>query len=406
MASTAMPLALGTLTSLVLPFLNKSKLGSYTPTMATPILVSAAVLGLSPLSAPVGRVRRYASALRRTRGVPVSNPADAPAWDGQGTLRVVSWNIQYCAGIEREFFYDGGRAVSTDANVVEAYATSIGDALAALNPDVVLLQEVDRRSRRTHKIDQLDRIGRCLPELRSRCSAAYWRVPYVPSPKWEHVGRIGMHSAVISRYRLGKGTRTQLPLLREKWYRKFFNLRRALLDVEMAVESGEGSLSALHLLNTHLSAFSGADDTLSRQVAELCKRAEALNAKGSPWLLAGDFNALPVASTHGLGEYSTPAHDPRLALANDAPREAEYYALSSPLRPLFESGRAVVDASAHASDPRRWHTYKPFHEEAPVCAIDHAFSSKELVVTNVEVVQTGGKYLSDHQPLLIDFQLK
>ena len=118
------------------------------------------------------------------------------------------------------------QAVSQTPEVVRSTAADIASTLRGLDADVILLQEVDRRSRRTGKIDELKILRDGLPDHGCWCSAAYWRVPYVPSPKQEHVGRIGMHLAVLSRYRLGRATRTQLPLLDEPLYRKCFNLRR------------------------------------------------------------------------------------------------------------------------------------------------------------------------------------
>ena len=74
---------------------------------------------------PTSRVARVASYFRKVRGVPVHNIPSAPVWDGSRPLRVVSWNVQYCAGIEQHFFYDGGQVGAAPLCGVAAWTALI-----------------------------------------------------------------------------------------------------------------------------------------------------------------------------------------------------------------------------------------------------------------------------------------
>mmetsp|Transcript_4923 Transcript_4923/g.14581 ORF Transcript_4923/g.14581 Transcript_4923/m.14581 type:complete len:347 (-) Transcript_4923:22-1062(-) len=325
---------------------------------------------------PAARVLKHFS---KVRPAGLWDDASAPVYDGAKPLSCLVWNIQYGAGIRQHFFYDGGDAVSTPRAEVESYVGRIGDAIVDLDPDVVLLQEVDRRSRRTHYIDEFEVLREKLGRngLTSCASAAYWRVPYVPHPKNEHVGRIGMHLATFSKYRLAGATRWQLPLLKESRVRRLFNLRRAALATPLAGTSG------VSLVNTHLSAFSFGDGTVEAQVARL--RGAVAAAQPRNWLLAGDFNSL------------TPSED----AAALAPDEAALYPEdASPVAPLYDGSCAALWGQADRLD-----TYKPWTSPAPDRTIDHAFAAAHAVFADAAVAETDG-YLSDHQPVCFSVAFK
>ena len=315
-------------------------------------------------------LRRTVQHFRKTRPAGLWNDATAPTYDGAKPLTVCVWNVQYGAGIRQHYFYDGGDAVSAPRDEVEQGIKKIGDAIAAIDPDVVLLQEVDRRSRRTHKIDEL-KVLRDRLDFPCAASAAYWRVPYVPHPKHEHVGRIGMHLCTLSKYQLQDAKRHQLPLLKESRVRQLFNLRRCVLETPL--------LNGPTLFNTHLSAFSYGDGTVERQVSRL---RELVSGKDS-FLLAGDLNSL------------TP-YENAASLAKD--EAALYPESNTPAAPLYDDAGIVPlwrDASARRA------TYKPWTSPAPDRTIDHAFCSPGAAFAGGKVEATDG-YLSDHQPVVFE----
>lgn len=303
--------------------------------------------------------------------------------DGAATLRpgqelkVLVWNVQFGASRRFHFFYDGGQAVSVDERVVRETIDALGAAIRAHDPDLVLLQEVDRDSRRTAYLDQHALLREAIG-LPCHTAAPYHRVPYVPTPSHEHLGKVDMNLSIFSRYRIDGATRHQLPLLRESPLRRLFNLRRAVLEARLPIEGG----GALRVFDTHLSAFSNNDGTLGAQVAVVDGLVAAAEADGDPWVLAGDFNAL------------APGDDPARI---DAVGE---YAPTSEVLPLFERWASPFPAE----DRPELRTYVPWGAEVPDRALDYLFHSPRVGSRDLAVL--GEAYpLSDHLPFVVTIAL-
>src|SRR6202035_4111397 len=78
-------------------------------------------------------------------------------------IRVVSYNVQFLAGIGYHFFYEGGPDTLVTRDDIEANAAWVSAFLAKTNPDLVLLQEVDNGARRTSYLDELTLLRNALP---------------------------------------------------------------------------------------------------------------------------------------------------------------------------------------------------------------------------------------------------
>jgi endonuclease/exonuclease/phosphatase family metal-dependent hydrolase len=292
--------------------------------------------------------------------------------------------VQFAAGREQVFFYDGGRAVRVPRASQLRALDRIGEVLRGADADVVLLQEVDRGSDRTDRVDQHAELLLRAP-YPCHASTWYYRNPYVPHPTWEHLGRTEVHLSVFSRFQLRSGRRYRLAEMREPWLHRQFNLRRALLELDLPVEGG----GFARITNTHLSAFSKGDGTLPEQLATLRARLEAADREGVPWLVGGDFNALP------------PGDDP----SRLGPDAVLYSDQGCPLEPLFERWQSVVPAEAHRDEPDRWRTWLPPGQDAPDRAIDHLFASRAAEVWDAAVL-SGVTDASDHLPLRVELQLR
>lgn len=299
-------------------------------------------------------------------------------------LTVVVWNLQFAAGRSSTLFYEGGPRVHVDAAERDRTLAQIAEVLHQLNPDVVLLQEVDRSSDRTGRLDELAYLTRAFGPC-AFASASYHHVPFVPVPWRDPMGKVDFHLAVLSRYRLNSATRLGLPRMDEARYRQAFNLRRAILDVRLALADG----SEMSLLNTHLSAFSNGDGTLPKQVAICNAQITALERKNAPWVLAGDFNCLPPDDS--------PSRLPPVAAA-------EYADVDAPMAPLLERWASPMPLRA-ASDPKVWGTYVPFGSEFADRTIDWIFHGSRIETLEFRV-HTGVGHVSDHLPLVWRMRLK
>lgn len=290
---------------------------------------------------------------------------------------MLSWNIQFSAGRRCLFFYDGGRDSRVTAQEVQETLKGITTLIRRHDPDIVLLQEVDRHSARTANIDQHAHLRRTLG-LPCSASTPYFRVPFVPVPPHAPMGHVEMHLSVFSRFRLQTGRRIRLAPLDEPVWRRAFNLRRALLHLPMPTEDGD----VLDLFTTHLSAFSRGDGTLDKQVQTVLGATSA-----SPrMLLTGDFNCLP------------PDDPPqRLGYAS-----ALYADDHNPIRPLFDALDPLCPPEgALLDDPFR--SYVPWGSDRPDRTIDYVLG-RALHVHEVRVDPEGARF-SDHLPSIVDFSI-
>lgn len=337
-------------------------------------VLAALVTGASAIS---GLFHRPAA----IEDVVVHCDASAPTARAGEPLKVLVWNVQYGASTKHHFFYDGGPTVSAPAEDVVWTLDAIAEVVREADADVVLLQEVDRGSDRTGRIDQHAELLRRL-DLPCHASTPYFRSLYVPVPSQEHLGRVEMHLTVMSRVRLGRARRHQLALLDEPWWRQAFNLRRAVLEVEVPIDGGP----SLVLLDTHLSAFSRGDGTLPKQVGQVQALAEQAVAAGHGVVLAGDFNSLPPVDD--------PGRLPERARALYADQD-------NPIAPLYEALKPAVSLDEIERSPEAYYTYAPFGLGRTDRMIDHIFGGGPVVLRSVSVRQDRLD-ISDHQPISVE----
>lgn len=287
---------------------------------------------------------------------------------------IVSWNVQFGAGKTERFFYSGGTRVHATKAEMEAAMPALEQAVAAMAPDVLLLQEMDRHSARTLYIDEFPRFM-AAGGFASGVSAPYHRARFVPSPIGNPLGEVDMHLAIMARGPLQAAERIQLALLKENPVVQAANLKRALLTAEIPIE---GHPQPLALAVTHLSAFSRGDGTLTAQVDRLVEWIEA-RPEGQPWVLAGDFNLLP------------PGFD-KSTLPPDT--QALYADAVNPLERLIPKYRTVI--ADHLAPESA--TYVAVGAEKGDRKIDYVFVGGPIEVLEAEVV---ARYhaLSDHLPI-------
>jgi endonuclease/exonuclease/phosphatase family metal-dependent hydrolase len=311
----------------------------------------------------------------------VTCPSDAPTLERGQQVRVMSWNIQYLAGRGYVFWYDVPGGDGPDRRPTKGSLArtlqDITDAIQQEDPDVVLLQEVDRSSARTDGADQLAQLtARLAGAYPCTASAYYWKSRFVPHPKV--MGQVGMSLGVLSKTSISSATRYQLPHICGDPVTVAFNFDRAVLATELEVAGGD----PLTVLDTHLDAFAQGCDTMERQVAAV---QDVIAGVEGPWVLGGDFNLLATRS----------AYD-RLA----KPQRA-LYAPTTELTPLLDDYRHFpTTEQVEAGDPA-YFTQFPNDPDVkrPDRTIDYFFYSDGLRPRQERVRQDQPK-LSDHFALL------
>lgn len=314
-----------------------------------------------------------------TMRVDVHNQRPSQALPLNESLTLLCWNLQFAGSRKHHFFYDGGQAVHVPKEDVLHTLEAITQVFKEVDADILLLQEVDRHTDRTANIDQLEILRGYTLGL-NWASTPYHKVPYVPHPSFKPMGRVNLHLSILSKYRLLDATRTQLALLQEPRWRQYFNLKRAILETRMPIGTGQQHLI---VANTHLSAFSHGDGTLSKQIATL-KSWMDKQPPDQPWILAGDLNLLPP-------------NDVPERLGEDA---ALYADDINPIAQLYD-GYTEVFEDALANENR---TYLPVGSDKPDRKIDYIFYGGPIEILEATVL-SDHHTISDHLPLQLQFRL-
>lgn len=325
----------------------------------------------------------HPKALEEMEVICESNP---PTLHKANQLKILSWNVQYFAGKEKVFWYDvpdeSGPDTAPTSEEIESTLKKVANVILEKNPDIILLQEVDDRARRTHGENQSERLLPLLSDLYPcRAEAFYWKAGFVPHPKV--LGSVGMKLVTLSKYKISTAIRHQLPLAELDPISNQFQLKRAVLQVDLPITEG-GKFVAL---NTHLDAFSMGTDTMQKQVNFLAGLLSRLDEEKADWVLAGDFNLLP----------------PGFKRSSLHPNGAFYYSDDEEIKPLFDRWSAgATSDELNGPDKEKFFTYYPNDPliAKPDRTIDYIFFSKGLVKIFYSVIRSGDAAdASDHFPL-------
>lgn len=294
------------------------------------------------------------------------------------TFTLYTWNIGYAGlGKESDFFYDGGREVRTDLKWVEKNFHGImQQILLWQDGDFILLQEVDRKSRRSYGILQAQSIAKAMKE-KGFVSAAFsknYDVKFVPMPITQPMGAVQSGLLTMSKHVPAEHVRVSFPG-EFPWPKGLFFLNRCF-DVARYPFKGK----ELVIINTHNSAFDGG--TLKKQEMDYFKRFLLKEHQIGNYVIAGgDWNQIPP------GFVSDPS--------------AGYEEMPVPEQFPVSGWKWVADLQ-HRSN-RKVDT--PYIKGSTYTTILDFF----LVSPNVEVLEIKGDDLgfefSDHQPVKLKVKL-
>ena len=201
------------------------------------------------------------------------------------SIDILSWNIGYAGlGAASDFFMDGGKSSrAADKMQVSEYLGGIYETVytGELEPDLVLLQEVDVDSSRTFGIDEAEMLGRG-----NAVHALNYSCPFVPIPI-PPMGKVNSGLLTTTRYDVESAERISLPCP-FSWPLRIANLKRCLLVSYLPLE---GSDKQLVLVNLHLEAYDDGEGKIA-QTKVLNDFLQAEYAKGNYVIAGGDFNQI------------------------------------------------------------------------------------------------------------------
>jgi len=334
--------------------------------------------------------------------ISVACSADAPAWAPQSPLKVMSYNVQYMASKNYVFFYDvdvsnpervdavakANKTLASQPSKEHVFWTldQVAEVILDEDPDIVLLQEMNGADdSRTYYIDLLGELRSRLPADSYACQtrAPYWKAEFIFHP--DILGSVDMQLVTLSKYRITKARRHQLPRPERNFFVRPFHFQRALLEARIATTDG----SPLAVINTHFEAWAAGTGVMERQIATTETLLQSLDSESIPWVLGGDLNLLPPDDNRQR----------RRIVAADT----GFYDENPQLKALYQRYRAVPALQQLLSDDAPdWYTHFPNDPtvDGPDRTIDYLFFSEQWSLDDAHVLQQGTLAISDHLPVI------
>ena len=315
------------------------------------------------------------------------------------SLLVMTWNVRFGAA-RIPWFGDscGDRVIMTSGEVV-VHLENIADYINNIQPDILLLQEVDVESKRSGYVDQV-RWFLDNTYFNYGAYASMWQAQFIPS---DGLGRVDAGNAILSRWEITEAERIQLPLRTDQdGLTQYFYLRRNILKIRIDVPNRD-----FYAVCTHTTAFA-TDDTKQKHIEMFYETISSIDTN-AVFIAGGDLNSVPPESTTDYC-MSDICSGESFHQAGDDPehKEGSYFYnfvgepnLIQPFYTYFNSAIGVVDASLESN-----FTHSPWNtdEESENYTdsdywdrkLDYLFSNQPLKEGKTHQNQ---HQLSDHAPV-------
>ena len=204
------------------------------------------------------------------------------------TLSLLTWNIGYC-GLDNkmDFFYDGGKKVFTPKmQCLKNLSAVMGFLKGNDSIDIVFLQEVDRKSKRSYDLDEHATITGHVKYL-SKTFATNYKVFFVPVPLSSPMGRVYSGITIMSKYIPESSVRYSFPG-KYGFPKQLFMLDRCFMVNRYPLKNGKELL----IINTHNEAFDPGE-IRKAQMAYLKDFVVKEYNKGNYIIAGGDWNQCP-----------------------------------------------------------------------------------------------------------------
>lgn len=317
--------------------------------------------------------------------VQINQKAQAETVALNKTYTIATYNIGFGAYIpDFTFFMDGGKeSRGRSKEIVKETVDGCAKTLMSLNPDFMLLQEVDTDSTRAYHLDQHQQILDYIPSWSSSFAVNY-HSPYlmypIPQPHGASDSGLGTYSTVKIQYAL----RRQLEI--STGFSKLLDYDRAFCLNRIKVENGKD----LVIFNVHLSAYAADANIKESQMTKLFEDMSREYAKGNYVICGGDYNADFTGDS--------------VQKLNKNPKDMGW------TKPFFDNlipagFKKCTDYSDGKLTPSARDVDIPYGPECFTVVVDGFLVSDNIDVTYLQNVDTGFAY-SDHNPVVMKFQLK
>lgn len=251
-----------------------------------------------------------------------------------------------------------------------------------LNADFILLQEVDEKAHRSYFVNQVERFESALPAYGS-VFAKNFHSGFLALPMHDMHGAVEAGLLTLSRFHIDSAMRKSLPV-DNSFITKFFDLDRCLGITRHKVEGGK----ELVLINAHLSAYDEGGKIRKQQFDLLNNIILEEFQRGNYVIVGGDYNhALAGSKTI----YPTKQEVPDWVAELNAENLNEH--------------AAVVAADNLSEVPTCRACNIPYEKGVNYTVTVDGFLVTDNVEAKAKNIDAEFAY-SDHNPVLLEFQLK
>lgn len=285
-------------------------------------------------------------------------------------IKVLTWNLGFLYG-------KGSEGPGYEFRQKDFYEQKINTLIKEIknwDPDVILFQEIDLGSQRSHGVNQAlyvaNKVG--YPFV---AQAASWEANYIPFPYYpfkNHFGQMKSGGAILSKYPIASHKVELLPKpLSQPWWYNLFYLHRYFQKV--SIDFGGGK--QLSFVNLHLEAFDKVDR--AGQIKALLAQKDPVD------IVAGDFNMIPDSAIK------------RRKFFNDDDYE------NDPSFSLMAKSHLseVIPEEIYSKDESSYFTFPAWK---PDRRLDYIFYEKGHKMIKAEVLPSS---VSDHLPVRASFQI-
>ncbi|RMG17859.1 MAG: hypothetical protein D6729_08095 [Deltaproteobacteria bacterium] len=318
---------------------------------------------------------------------PLEPPATLPP-----ELVVMTYNIKY-GGARILFFWEcGGTRYNMTEEEVLGNMAGLAAKIREVDPDILLLQEVDVGATRAAYVDEaqylLDHTA-----LSYGAYASQWKADYIPS---DGLGRMDSGNVVLSKWPVREATRHALPLIgNQDPLTQYFYLRRNVLEVRLDVPG----IPDLRIFAVHAAAFA-TDGTKKKHIDRFKALMDAAVAEGALVVGGGDLNSIPPGSPK-RENFNEDCEDARF-------KGDSYVGEEDWLDGLYADYQPAIPLDAFQANPVDYYTYSGREDIFWNRKIDYLFTNGRFtsgVVHQDERTGLPTLPLSDHAPLVATLEV-
>ena len=273
-----------------------------------------------------------------------------------------------------------GRAVSEQSVLACTHGAIV--TLDALEPDFILLQEVDTDSTRSFGVNQKSLIEEAFTQMGSSF-AVNFHSAFLAYPIPEMHGIVNAGLLTLTGTYVREAERRSYPI-DESFFTKFFDLDRCFLIERIPVDNGK----QLVLINSHMSAYDEGGLIRAKQMELINSVLADEYAAGNYVIVGGDWNH---ALCDSAGLYKSAQQIPPWVAVFD--------------ESLLTQGFRVVRPGNLEEVPTCRGVDIPYEKGYTYTTTVDGFVISDNVTATAENIDTGFTY-SDHNPVKITFTLK